>query len=363
MVLALQRLFPDAPLYTSVYDPDGTYPEFARMDVRPMVLQRLPHRGNQARALLPLYPLAFGALRLRGYDLVVSSSSGWAHAVRPPQGARHVCYCHTPARWLYDSEHYLGPGGPVPPWLQPGLRPVLRTLRDWDQRAAARPHAYIANSATVAGRIASVYGRCATVVHPPVEIDTFRPRSSPERDEPYALVVSRLLPYKRVDLAIAACQALGLRLTVVGGGPGRAQLAQAAGPLVELRSGLSHDQLAELLAGCSALVQAGVEDFGIAPLEANAAGRPAVAFGAGGALETVVDGTTGILFHEQSAAALATALQRVLERRWDPVVLRRHAERFGEERFGRELLNAIAQSFRGHEQVVASRQPDRAGDR
>ncbi len=343
MVLALHRLFPNAPVYTGVYDPDGTYPEFRSVDVRPSLLQRLPHSGNKARALLPLYAVAFERLTLRDYDVVVSSSSGWAHGSRVERGL-HLCYCHTPARWLYDTERYFTELGPVSPRLRPTVLPLLRVLRRWDQAAARRPDVYVTNSRHTAGRIAAVYGRRADVVPPPVDFRGTGARQGSSNDEAYVLVVARLLPYKRVDLVIDACAALGLRLIVVGDGPARAALSKAAGASVDFRSGVSEAELGRLLANCIALVQAGEEDFGIAPLEANAAGRPVVAFGRGGALETVIDGTTGILFNDPSSASLADALKRALEHRWKPTSLREHAECFHERRFQQQMLDLITSS-------------------
>lgn len=341
VVLALHRLFPEAPIFTSVHDSSGTFEEFTGADVRTTFLQRLPHRGNRARALLPLYPIAMNRIDLRGYDLVVSSSSRFAHGVKAPH-ACHVSYCHTPARWLYDTG-YFGPGGPVRSWAVPALRPLLGIMRRWDQVAARRPDVYVANSREVAARIERVYGREAPVIHPPVDVistsDTTETAGG--GSDPYYLVVSRLLPYKRIDLVIHACAAMGRRLIVVGSGPARqalTALARSVAPgLVEFRSGLSDGALHRLLAGCTALVQAGREDFGLVPIEANAAGRPAVAFAAGGGLETVVDGTTGVHFTEQAGGALIAALERVESTPWDAALLRRHAEGFGEVRFHTEM--------------------------
>ena len=340
VVLALHHLFPEAPVYTSVYDPDSTFPEFSSVDVRTTWLHQLTRCVGSSRALLPAYAAAFEGLELRGYDLVLSSSSGWAHGVRS-KGAVHVTYCHTPARWLYQTDRYLSAGGPVPAWARPGVLPVLGALRRWDRRAATRPHAYVANSHTVAGRIRKVYGIEAPVVHPPVAF--YRPAVSAgdSAEGGYALVIARLLPYKRVDLVIAASRSLGLPLVVVGDGPAAAKLAALADDSVRFLTSIADEHLARLLAGCVALVQAGEEDFGIAPLEANAAGRPVVAFAAGGALETVVHGSTGVLFHEQTVKALAGALTQVAERHWDAGALVRHARQFEEERFHRGLLDVV----------------------
>lgn len=344
VVLSLLRMFPDADLYTSVYDADGTYPEFRAHEVRTTWLQRLPHRGSWARALLPLYPLAFGSLRLEGYDLVISSSSGFAHGVRAP-GARHVVYCYTPPRFLHQTATYLGrTGSPLTRRAGTALGPLLAALRRWDRRAATTPDAYVAISSVARARIAETYGRDSQIVHPPVEVDRIRPPAAPPGAEPFYLAVARLLPYKRVDLAVAACRAAGRRLVIIGDGPCSSELrALAVGADVEFRHAVSDDELNELLAGCEALFQLGSEDFGIAPLEANAAGRPAIAFAAGGALETIVDGVTGVLVETQSVEAVVAAMQKVEARRWDAALMRQHARWFGEARFHEELHRALAE--------------------
>lgn len=338
VVLSLLRLFPDADLYTSLYDPDGTFPEFRRHDVRTTFMQRLPGRPKDARRLLPLYPKAFDRLALRGYELVVSSSSRFAHGTRV-EGGVHVCYCHAPARFLYEPDRYLVDGGPAPRWTRPGLRPVLAALRRWDQAAARRPDAYVANSRAVAERIRSCYGREAAVVHPPVDLDGIVPTDGTPGD--FYLVVARLLPYKRIDLAVRVCTERGLSLVVVGEGPDRRRLEAMAGDSVRFVGRLSGPMLRHTLRRCRALIQPGEEDFGIVPLEANAAGRPAVAFAAGGALETVSHGHTGLLFSEPAPESLSEALSDLEALDWPPLRLRRHAESFGEARFHAELLDVV----------------------
>lgn len=338
VVLSLLRAFPGADLYTSVYDPDGTYPEFRDVEVRTSFLQRLPHRGDAFRALLPLYPLAFGRMRLEGHDLVVSSSSGWAHGVRAP-GALHLCYCHTPPRFLHQTDRYLA-RGVAPGVLRPALGPVLAALRRWDRTAATRPDAYVANSRAVADRIRTAYGREAELVHPPVDVERVVPGPPPGPDAPY-LVVARLLPYKRTDLAVRVCTERRSPLVVVGDGPERRRLEALAGPGVRFLRGVSDDELLELLRSCRALIQPGEEDFGIAPLEANAAGRPTVAYRGGGALETVRDGETGVLFDAQTPEALSRALDRLEAGTWAPQRLRVHAEGFSEAAFVEGLWRVV----------------------
>ncbi|MGH2733534.1 MAG: glycosyltransferase [Actinomycetota bacterium] len=341
VVLALHRMFPDAPIYTSLYDPEGTFEQFRDTDVRTSFIQRLPHRGGLFRLYLPLYATAFDGLRLRGYDLVISSSSGWAHAVRAPD-AHHVCYCHSPAKWLYQAQAYLGSRSSVDRWLRVAIAPALGALGRWDRRVATRPDAYIANSTTVARRILEIYGREAQVVHPPVDVERFSRTESRAQDEGFYLVVARLLPYKRVDLAVRVCTRRHVPLVVVGEGPAYDHLQRIAGPTVTMAGRISESELVQRYRACRALIQCGAEDFGLAPLEANAAGRPVVAYARGGATDTVVEGRTGILFAEQSEGALHDALDRLEARPWDRDQLRRHASRFDESRFATRMRSLIA---------------------
>ncbi|MGQ0431096.1 MAG: glycosyltransferase [Microthrixaceae bacterium] len=343
VVLSLMRLYPDADLYTSMYDPEGTFPEFRQYEVLASRLQSLMRPGRDARRILPLYPRIFKKLKLRGYDLVISSTSGFAHGIKVVDGV-HVSYCHNPPRWLYQTDDYLAAGSPAPSWARPLLGPLFSVMRRSDKRAARRPDHYIANGNAVAGRIMATYGRTASaVVSPPVDVSrvVLGDRVG-GAEKPYALVVSRLLPYKRVDLVVKACQRLGLRLVVVGEGPCYEELTSIAGGVVDFRGRVDDSELNGLLHGCVALVQAGTEDFGIAPLEANAAGRPVVAYAAGGALETVSDGKTGVLVHEQTAEAFAAALTQVRETVWDEDIIRAHADSFGERWFHHELAGAVA---------------------
>lgn len=344
VVLAMHRMFPGAPIYTSLYDPRGTFAEFRDADVRTSFMQPLPHSGNRFRAYLPLYPAAFGTLRLSGYDAVISSSSGWAHGVRV-EGGHHLCYCYTPPRWLYRTDTYLADGGPVPHGARSLTRPVLAALRRWDQRAAARPDTYVAISQGIAWRIRRAYGRHAEVVYPPVDVERFPVpvgATHRARDGGFYLVVARLLAYKRIDLAVRACTERGARLVVVGEGPASRELERIAGPTVEFRRAVPEAELLSLYAECNALIQCGEEDFGIALLEANAAGRPVIAYSAGGALETVVHGETGVLFREQRVESVSRAMERFEGHDWDPIALRRHAHRFDESRFAESLTRVLA---------------------
>jgi glycosyltransferase involved in cell wall biosynthesis len=344
VVLAMHRMFPEAPIFTSLYDADSTFADFGEADVRTSFLQRLPHSGNRFRAYLPVYPFVFGRMKLDGYDLVLSSSSHFAHTVRTD--AYHINYCHTPARWLYDTGRYLTDGGPVPGWGRTLVAPVLAAIRRWDRHAAWRPDVTVANSKGIAFKIRRFYGRTAEVIYPPVDVERFptsgRGWSTQTPAEPAYLTVARLLPYKRIDLAVRACTERGARLVVVGEGPALQTLRSIAGPTVTFAGRVPEAELIRLYTSSRALIQCGEEDFGIALLEANAAGRPVVAYSAGGALETVVDGETGVLHRSQTTESLHGALDRIESQTWSPAPLRRHASRFGEARFQHELRSLIA---------------------
>lgn len=342
VVLSLLRMFPDADLYTSVYDRDGTYPEFQDLRIRTTVLQRLPHRGLMFRALLPLYAHAFSRMRLSGYDLVISSSSGFAHRVKVTDGL-HVCYCYTPPRFLHRTDDYLAGGALGTKWVLPVIRPLVRRLRLSDVQAARRPDRYVTVSREIADRVADTYGRDADIINPPVDVRRILEHDgSVEGGAPYYLMVSRLLPYKRVDAAVRAARQRGVRLVVVGSGPSETQLRRIASPEVEFRCDIDEVELNRLLHGCTALVQPGLEDFGLVPLEANAAGRPVIAYRSGGGGESVVDGVTGVHIDEQTPQAIADAMDRIESTTWDADKLRRHATSFGEDRFHGELQELLA---------------------
>jgi glycosyltransferase involved in cell wall biosynthesis len=335
VVLELARAWPEAAIHTTLYREGSTFAEFAAHDVRTSWLDGLPFDAR-FRALLALYPSAIRSLGALDADLVVSSSSGWAHAVRTRPGAVHVCYCHTPARWLWDPAAYSPSRA-----RRAALAPLIAPLRRWDLAAARRPTTYVANSERTRAAIRRVYGRDARVVPPPVGIERFAPRPRGER----LLVISRLLPYKRVDLAVAAATRAGIGLDVVGDGPLLGELRAAAGSTVRFHGRVDDATVTALLEGCRALVMPGVEDFGIVPVEANAAGKPVVAFGAGGVLETQVDGVTAAFFSERSADALLGAVHAADALAAEPAFLRAHAERFAPATFRRRLAGEVLRAM------------------
>jgi glycosyltransferase involved in cell wall biosynthesis len=321
-------------VYTALYDPAVTGDLVDPGRVHASALQRIPFAQRAFRYLAPFYPAAFESFDLSGYDLVVSSTSSWAKGVRTKPGTTHVCYLHTVSRFVFAYQGYLGGFG-----LARVAKPVIAPLARWDVAAAQLPTAFIANSHNVAARARKFYGREARVVHGPVDLERF---SVGEGGGDYFLVVSRLLPYKRIDLAIEACRLSGARLVIAGSGPaGRSLERAAAGTRTEFLGAVSDAEVRDLMGRARAVLSPGEEDYGLVPLEANASGRPVLAFGRGGALETVVPGVTGEFFEEASGASLARAIVAFDPARFDPARLRAHAETFSPALFKQRLRVAI----------------------
>ncbi|MDP9469825.1 MAG: glycosyltransferase [Chloroflexota bacterium] len=351
---ALHDLYPDAPVFTSIADFSVLPPSWRSWDVRQSVLKHVPGMARWHRGLLPVYPALFRAFRrdLARFDLILADSSAWAHRAPAPPRAVLVCYCHSPARFLYQDPTYLGPAG-LPAPVRALSRPVFAALRRGDRRAAARVDRYVANSLAVAERIARAYGVQAPVVYPPVETERFAAAAVLE-PEPWFLVVSRLVPHKRVDLAVDACTRAGIALKVIGDGRSLASLQARAGPTVTFLGRLDDDEVARQVARCRALILPGQEDLGMTAVEAQAAGRPVVAFGQGGALETVVPGETGVFFHQPTAEALMEALVAVSRMSWDPAVLRANAARFNAQRFAQEMQAQIDAALAGRDAAAVT---------
>jgi glycosyltransferase involved in cell wall biosynthesis len=335
---ALMSMFPGAALHTTVAMPECMPADLAGVPMTTSWMQKLPGMRKYYRFYFLLYPLAVPSLDLSDYDLVLSSSSGYAKGVRTNRDAIHVCYCHTPMRWAWNFESYSAREemGRAKRLL---LSYVIRGLRHWDVGASRQPDHFIANSQTVAERIRRIYGRIAEVIHPPIDLDRFRP--SLEQDD-YYVVLARLVSYKRIDLAVQACTLLGRRLLVIGDGPDRARLMANAGPTVSFLGRLSDGEVEHYAARCRALIFPGEEDFGMAALEIAAAGRPTIAYRGGGAVETIVDGVTGIFFDRQEPGELAAAITRFERIEWSPAALRRHAENFGIDIFQARLRAFLA---------------------
>jgi glycosyltransferase involved in cell wall biosynthesis len=336
---AMADIWPHAPVHTLLYDPVGTEQRFAGHPVSASALQRTGAKQGGFRKLLPLFPLAVERMALGDPSVVVSSSSAFAHGVRPPEGAVHVCYCHTPFRYAwFERERAMSE---VAPAIRPALRGVLAGIRRWDRNASGRVTRYVANSRHTQRRIQEIYGRKASIVHPPVEVERFR---SDEPDD-YFLAVTELVPHKRVELAAEAAADAGRRLKVVGGGPELPRLREKFGERVEFLGRVEDAELVDLYAHARALVLPNVEEFGIAAVEAQAAGRPVIAAAAGGALETVQEGVTGQLVPPGDGRALKRTLRTFDPGHFDADTIQRHARHFStgsfRERFRQEVRTAM----------------------
>lgn len=336
----LLRIWPQADLFAPVVDPAGLPPAAAGHRVQDSGLRRLYPGGGRYAHLLPLLPGAMRSFDLAGYDLVVTSHHAFAHRVRPPTGTPVLSYTHSPARWMWERAMLAGEGGRLG---ETALAAFAATQRAADRRAAGRLAAVVANSSAVAGRVRDWWGRDATVVHPPVDVEAFRPDPSLPRED-FFLVAGRLVPYKRPEVAAAAARRAGVRLVVAGDGRARDAVLAAGGGAVEVLGRVSDAQLQDLYRRCRALVMPGEEDFGIVPVEAQACGAPVVALGVGGALDSVVEGVTGRLYAPgpDPVDALAAALRSFDPADHDPAVVRAHAEGFSPARF-RERFSAVAE--------------------
>jgi len=333
--------YPDADLFTLLHVRGSVTPAIERRRVHTSALQYLPAVRRYYRECLPLFPTLVEQFDLEPFDLVVSSSHCVAKSVLTRSDAVHICYCHTPMRYAWDQfDAYFGAERIGRP-LSRVMRSVMAGLARWDRATSDRVDRYVTNSQHVAGRIRTYYNRDSIVIYPPVDTDFFHPDSAaPDR---YALMVSALVPYKRIDVAIDACRRARMPLKIVGTGPDRSRLERtaAAGGDVEFLGRVPDERLRDLYRRASLTLMTGEEDFGIAPVESQACGRPVVALARGGALETVVPDETGVLVTEPSAAAFAEGIAGALDTRFDPAAIRRHAEQFGRQRFAADIAEVI----------------------
>jgi glycosyltransferase involved in cell wall biosynthesis len=341
----LHDMYPRAPVYTSMYAPKALPRHFATWDIRTTFLQQVPFTRSHHQLFLPLYPIAFEQLDLSSYDLVVDVSSAFSYGVLTRPETPHVSYCLTPARFLWNYHDYARRES-LGPLTRVALAPLLTWLRAWDVQAARRVDHFVAISRLVESRIRKYYGRESSLIYPAIDVGRFQPALAGEVED-YYLVVSRLIPYKRIDLAVKAFGKLGLPLKIVGGGRDRAALERIATPNVQFLGRVSDADLGLLYARCRAFIFPGEEDFGLTPLEAQAAGRPVIAFGAGGALETVTEGVTGEFFRAASAESLAESVAGFRAGRYDPTEIRRRAEAFDVSVFKREFGAFIARVLEG----------------
>lgn len=338
----LVRFYPGAPVYTSIYAPELMPAHYQNWDIRSTWMDGLPgiHRAHQR--YLPLYPLAWARTDLSEYDVVLSNKSGFCHGVRAGPQTLHVCYCLAPTRYIWNLGSYLARedfGAPV----RLAARLVARLYRRWDYAAAQRVTHLIAISTEIQERIRRYYHRESVLIYPPVEAaGRFAPA---QQVDDYYLVLSRLVPYKRIDLAVQACTRLGLPLLVAGKGRDRARLESLAGPTVQFLGFVPDDDLPDLFARCKAFIFPGLEDFGIVPVQAQAAGRPVIAFKGGGALDTVIPGRTGEFFAEPTVESLMAALRNFDASRYDPATIRAHALRFDSAVFERAITTFVERAW------------------
>lgn len=331
----LVNMYPRSAILTSIYAPDLMPASYRSWDIRPLWLDRLPGIHRHHQRYLPAYPLAWGGVHLKQPGVVLSNKSGFCHGVHTGPQTLHICYCLAPTRYVWELDAYLLREG-LGPLVSLALRPLIALLKRWDYAAAQRVHHFIAISREIQARIKKYYDRDSIIIYPPVDTARFVPA---DHFEDFYLVVSRLIPYKRIDLAVEACTRLNLPLKIAGRGRDLDRLRQIAGPTVEFLGYVTDEQVADLMARCKALLFPGLEDFGITPVQVQAAGRPVIAFKGGGALDTVIDGVTGILFEEQTVESLMDAIQRFDPAAFDPAVLRAHAQQFDAQVF-RDRLQA-----------------------
>ncbi|HET9013139.1 MAG TPA: glycosyltransferase, partial [Gemmatimonadaceae bacterium] len=350
---AIAACWPEAPIHTLLHDAEATAPMFGGRTVHTSYLERLGIRQDGFRRLLPLFPTAARRMKLAPHDVVISSSSAFAHGVDPAPGADHICYCHTPFRYAWhERDRALAE---VPRALRPAMRGLLARVRRWDLEASRRVTHYIANSAITRERIAQTYGRDVAIVHPPVDVDRF----AIGEPEDFFLIATEVVPHKRVELALQAARSAGVQVKVVGSGPDVPRLRELYGDSARFMGHVSDTELTSLFQRARALIVPNVEEFGIAAVEAQAAGRPVVAADAGGVRETVLPGSTGVLVKSGDVDDLAEALRYTDFDRFDPLVAKMNAERFSQAEFQRRFVAEVEYATGGR---VLGQAPDAPPD-
>lgn len=344
----LVRLYPQHPVITGLYAPDLMPEHYRQWDIQTLWIDKLPGIHRHHQPYLPVYPLAWSGLDLSQYDVILSNKSGFCHMLQfDPQTTVHVCYCLAPTRYVWQPEAYLAREG-LGAIVKTALRPLLATLKRPDYAAAQRVTHLIAISTAIQRRIRHYYDRDSVIIYPPVETTRFLPVDTQTDVEDYFLVVSRLIPYKRIDLAVQAATRLNLPLKVGGSGRDLDRLREMAGPTVEFLGYVPDDDLPGLMARAKAFIFPGLEDFGITPVQAQAAGRPVIAYRGGGALDTVLPGVTGEFFDEMTVDSLATVMQSFDAAQYDPVRIRQHALTFDTEVFNRQMAAFVEQAWQAH---------------
>ena len=341
---ALNDIFPTTPIFTSIYAPEKVGSEFLDMDIHVSWADKLPRIHLKHQLYLFVYPFVFNQFDFSGYDLVFSNKSGFCHGVKTPADTTHICYCLTPTRYVWDLESYLEQERfhALVPLL---LKPFVKLMQQWDRRSADGVDYFIAISTEVQKRIMRIYERDSVIIHPPVDTNRFVPSVG---QGSYFLVVSRLIPYKRIDLAVEACTKLGVPLKIAGEGRDRDRLQALAGDNIEFLGRVSDADLPDLMAGCKALLFPGVEDFGITPLQAMAAGRPVIAFAGGGALDYVRDGETGSLISYQTVDAFMDGLASFGDYKFDNLSIAQFALKFDRSVFEQKIREFVAVAMNEH---------------
>ena len=334
---AIHRTLPEAELCTTMEVPDRISPYLRGLNAKTTWMQTLPAKGKLFRHYFLLYPFAIETAHLQEYDLIISSCCGYAKGVKRGPNSVHVCYCHNPMRWVWRFQEYVARER-FNTFTTETLSLLVQGLKRWEMRAAHRPDYFIANSHIVAKRLKDAFGIDATVIEPPIDTSRFWIST---HIEDYYLILARLNSYKRIDLAVDACTRTGRRLIVIGNGPDRPRLEAMAGHTVRFLGRQSDAAVNRYASRCRALIFPGEEDFGMAPLEVNAAGRPVIAYGAGGATETVKEGMNGVLFKEQTTDSLIAALEQFENTDWNPLVIRKHARRYDIHVFQERLLDFL----------------------
>lgn len=351
----LVRLYPQAPLYTSIYAPELMPPHYQQWDIRTLWINRMPGIHAHHQPYLPLYPAAWGGLDLSAYDVVLSNKSGFCHGFQYSGNTLHICYCLAPTRYVWQLDGYIAREGISKP-IEMALRPVIAALRRWDYAAAQRVNHFIAISTDIQQRIKQYYGRDSVIIFPPVDTTRFQP-VAPSEVEDYYLIVSRLIPYKRIDLAVQAATRLGVKLKIGGKGRDLERLKAMAGPTVEFLGYVPDEQLPRLMARCKAFLFPGLEDFGITPVQAQATGRPVIAYASGGALDTVIPGKTGELFHEMTVDSLASVMQTFDASHYHSDTVRAHALQFDTQVFNREMTGFVEDTYRDKKRDMTQHVP------
>lgn len=335
----LQEVFPDAPTFTLVYDKEKMGEHFRGADIKTSFIQKLPFGVKKYQWYLPLMPAATESYDLTDYDVVISSSSAFAKGVITLPETVHICYCHTPTRYLWSDTHSYVDELKYPGFIKSLIPHVLSRIRIWDRHAADRVDHFIANSKTVKDRIKKYYRRDSEVIYPPVELAKFTPKIKPGGE--FFLAGGRLVPYKRFDIIVTAFNRLGIPLKIFGTGPEFEKLKAMAKSHVEILGYVSDEKRAELYRNARAFINPQVEDFGITPIEAMASGTPVIAYAKGGALETVIEGETGLFFHDQRWEEISDLIIRFDDKRFDPIKLHQHAQKFDVKTFKQRLMSLI----------------------